>query len=342
MFSCGPCRAKDCGSCRYCLDNPSRGGPNITKQVCENRRCVYLKTRHAEEVPGKRPKLAATDEEKALEPAAHIGATKEEPAPRIRRITDRSLAREGYSTPSGPFAPPAGAMIVVKFRPEWFRARVISSTGSQARAVYEDGAEEDITFPDDDVRVVVPEKAAAVMPSSIVAAARPASAKHPIASDSDADDDKLISVAKAERDNEKAARAKLDAAAAAAAKGELTQASKKREVEADRGEEAKPRKRTRVYALAANGALVERFVDAQPREAPATTKISISTASLNNTDAIEFDQEIPVSASSASQGWARFARFRSARTVGEALALGSSRTDIVWHLARGNARFVVS
>ena len=45
---------------------------------------------------------------------------------------------------------------------------------SQARAVYEDGFEEDISFPDDGVRVVVPEKAAAVMPSSIVAAAAPA------------------------------------------------------------------------------------------------------------------------------------------------------------------------
>ena len=136
-----------------------------------------------------------------------------------------------------------------------------------------------------------------------------------------------------------AAQAKPDAAAAAA-KGKLTQKSKKRKAEEDRGEEAKPRKRARVYALAADGSLIERVIDVEQWEAPPTTKIL--TASLNDTDAIEFDQEVPASSSSASQGWARFAGFRSAQTVGEALALGAKKTDITYPLGRGTARFVVS
>ncbi len=380
---CGPCLANDCGSCRYCLDSPLRGGPNITKQICKNRRCEYLKSLRAES-HGKRPKLAATEEEKASEPAAQSAATEDERAcsgarcrqplplkpPRVRRIKPLSLAREGYSTPSGPCAPPVGAMIVVKFGPEWYIGRVISSAGSQARAVYEDGTEEDISFPDGEVRVVVPEKAATVMMPSIAAPVAPAApaapaehtasvapaaaaapaehtasvapaasaapAEHPTASDSDSDDDKLISMFS---DNDTAAQAKPDAAAAAA-KGKLTQKSKKRKAEEDRGEEAKPRKRARVYALAADGSLIERVIDVEQWEAPPTTKIL--TASLNDTDAIEFDQEVPASSSSASQGWARFAGFRSAQTVGEALALGAKKTDITYHLGRGTARFVVS
>ena len=41
---CGPCLAKDCGRCVYCLDKPKFGGPNKKKLACLERRCINLKS----------------------------------------------------------------------------------------------------------------------------------------------------------------------------------------------------------------------------------------------------------------------------------------------------------
>ena len=40
---CDGCKAKDCGSCCYCLDMPKYGGKRILKQSCIMKRCKRIK-----------------------------------------------------------------------------------------------------------------------------------------------------------------------------------------------------------------------------------------------------------------------------------------------------------
>ena len=40
---CSGCLAQDCGACKYCLDNPKRGGEGKLKQACVLRKCTALR-----------------------------------------------------------------------------------------------------------------------------------------------------------------------------------------------------------------------------------------------------------------------------------------------------------
>lgn len=43
-FKCGACYnclRPNCGKCKFCLDKPCFGGPNIKKQVCIHKNCPY-------------------------------------------------------------------------------------------------------------------------------------------------------------------------------------------------------------------------------------------------------------------------------------------------------------
>mmetsp|Transcript_34299 Transcript_34299/g.103369 ORF Transcript_34299/g.103369 Transcript_34299/m.103369 type:complete len:270 (-) Transcript_34299:15-824(-) len=40
---CSGCLAQDCGACKYCLDNPKRGGAGKLKQACVLRKCTALR-----------------------------------------------------------------------------------------------------------------------------------------------------------------------------------------------------------------------------------------------------------------------------------------------------------
>jgi hypothetical protein len=39
---CTACKAKDCGTCRFCLDKPKFGGRGTLKQSCTVRKCLRL------------------------------------------------------------------------------------------------------------------------------------------------------------------------------------------------------------------------------------------------------------------------------------------------------------
>mmetsp|Transcript_15736 Transcript_15736/g.63371 ORF Transcript_15736/g.63371 Transcript_15736/m.63371 type:complete len:224 (+) Transcript_15736:898-1569(+) len=43
---CDGCRAPECGTCKYCLDRPKRGGRNALKKPCVERRCVRVADSH--------------------------------------------------------------------------------------------------------------------------------------------------------------------------------------------------------------------------------------------------------------------------------------------------------
>ena len=55
--ACGqylPCKAKDCGKCRFCRDKPKFGGKGTLKQKCLSRRCQLLKTIGEVRISGKK------------------------------------------------------------------------------------------------------------------------------------------------------------------------------------------------------------------------------------------------------------------------------------------------
>ena len=42
--ACEGCTADECGTCKYCLDMPKRGGPNKLQLPCVHRRCEHIPT----------------------------------------------------------------------------------------------------------------------------------------------------------------------------------------------------------------------------------------------------------------------------------------------------------
>ena len=66
---CVGCRARDCGSCKNCLDKPRFGGPGIKKKACLSRICRSANNREAESSD---QKDSDHDEKAALDP---LGST---------------------------------------------------------------------------------------------------------------------------------------------------------------------------------------------------------------------------------------------------------------------------
>ena len=121
---------------------------------------------------------AAPQPKRALDDSGARGSAATAKRKRVFKLPSAAaLARD--ATESGLLAPPVGTVVVTKFGQKWWRGRVMWSSDARARVVYDDEEEEQITFPDRNVRIVAPATArppedaapsepAAVVPSPVV------------------------------------------------------------------------------------------------------------------------------------------------------------------------------
>ena len=141
--------------------NPSAGSA-LARRVQLEKRIATAPRCDAPLPVAPQPPSATTEEEKAAEVTMHP-----------EQKSAAALARY-HSKPSGPLAPPPGTRIVTKFGGVWYKGRLTWSKEHRARAIYEDdGEEEDISFPDADVRVVLAPGSATPAPMPAVKAAAP-------------------------------------------------------------------------------------------------------------------------------------------------------------------------
>ncbi|KAL1508490.1 hypothetical protein AB1Y20_004591 [Prymnesium parvum] len=95
---CAGCTSQDCGRCRFCLDMPKFGGPNVRRQSCEQRACLNML--HEDREDRERKKKEAANRASLL--MAERKAKQE--SRQVERRSSRVGGRQGLQLPESPDA----------------------------------------------------------------------------------------------------------------------------------------------------------------------------------------------------------------------------------------------